>query len=515
MRKLIMPLGLLVLVGCGGQGGPAAVVSPQFSVLWPARTRSIVGPESALSGRATFRNVKGQDVVINFNRTSDTTEHTETYNVDQNLFVNTKDFDVTFFANANQSGDIVAEGTAEVTWDDSRMVGTITPSSSIATVEAVTPDQILLDETTTELSFVAKDAEGVNLAVTPGSAKWSILSGESFGSLTPDGVLTPIAEGQVAVRVTLDGKLSPQKDITVFIPPITGLNFGDGYVTGILANGDVLGVSEDWLAHESSAGLWSAQTQTFQKLEFMPQWANPARSPDGSLCYYEGNQMWFSADRSDSGRINLNRDANDWAQPMFATSEVQCGVLQVGLVQHAAWWRGTPESQVNLDPNSTDESGAYACADGIQSGYRRVGGQLRAAMWRGTPESLVDLHPSGSIRSLASATSGEYQGGNVAMGDGIDHAAIWKGSAASYVDLAPETQYVSRVNMMAGRYGVGTLDGDPSIWNVETHARLSISAQVGRGEINVVHLSANGDLLVAGTSGPTVFSARIPKRRLP
>lgn len=510
-----MPLGLMLLVGCGGQGGPAAVVSPQFSVLWPARTRSVIGPESALSGRAKFRSERGEDVVVNFNRTDDMTLHAETYNVGQPLFVNTKDFDVTFYASADQSGDVVAEGSAEISWKNSTMVGTITPSSTVATVEAIAPEQLVLDEPATELSFVAKDAQGVNLAVTPGSAKWTVLSGDSSATLTPDGIIEAVAVGSVAIQVTLDGQVSPQKDIAVVMPPITSVTFGYGYVRGILENGDLLGAHEDLMNYEQASGVWSAATQTFQKLDFMPDWAHAARSPDGSLCYYEGNQMWFSSDRTDGGRINLNRDADGWSQPMFAAADQQCGVLQVGLIQHAAWWRSTPESLVNLDPDSTDESGAYACADGIQCGYRRVGGQLRAAMWRGTPGSFVDLHPTGAIRSLASATSGEYQAGNVAMGDGVDHAAAWKGTAASYVDLAPETQHVSRVNMIVGRYAIGTMDGDPSIWNVETHVRLGLRNEVTYGELDAARLQPNGDLIVAGSSGPTIFSARIPKRRLP
>lgn len=517
MRKLIMPLGLVVLIGCGGQGGPAAVQNPSFSVIWPERTRNIAGPDSALSGRARFRNVKGQDVVVNFNRDSNTSSHTEIYNVDQNLYENTKDFEVTFYTGQNQTGDVIAEGSGEVTWGDSRMVGAITLGNKVKQVFSVTPTQILVDEPAYEMSFVARDENGTNLAVTPGSAKWSVVSGDDVATITPDGTITALKAGTITVKVTIDGTSSADDDIPSALPPIVVNTHVLGYPKGWNAQGDIIGmhIGED-TGWDYVPGTWQANSPGFTAYAGVPENYSVAKSYDGSIAATGGEYAHVWADPAGASTATLTGPDSGYSQVFVADATTQAGQARVGSTYHAYLWHGTTESGVDLHPNAGYQSSQVnGFWSNTQVGVAIVNGTHHAAMWQGTAGSFVDMHPAGMRLSQIYHCNSQYQVGRLRVNDFFDHASVWTGTAASATDLDPGLSGMSEAYFVAGKYAVGVRDSEPTIWNLETRAHRSLLPECGNGSFHVIRLTAKGDAEVLGLGGNGMFSVLVPRSQLP
>jgi hypothetical protein len=102
--------------------------------------------------------------------------------------------------------------------------------------------------------------------------------------------------------------------------------------------------------------------------------------------------------------------------------------------QHAYLWNGSALDALDLSPHGTEGSCVLAMAAGVQVGCAHgLNEANHAALWRGTPESWVDLDTPGSF-SVLNATTGTIHVG-VRSFDTIQQAAANFGSAETWVNL--------------------------------------------------------------------------------
>lgn len=235
--KLALLVVLLVafVAGCGGGGkNHPSVSNAQFSVSWPARSRDniVVNLSSALSAKIVFTGAgkSGQDVTVNIDRdATNLAAYTGTYTVPTSIEVSRlKNLTATFYSAAGQTGSVVGTATSTATFSGSTLVFTpISLTGTIATVTA-TPATLVPGGSATQLTFTAKTAGDVVVAVSPGSATWTLVEGSDVISLTPDGLATPLAAGTAHVTVTVDGKTSEHAIITVSAPTVTAFTWANG-----------------------------------------------------------------------------------------------------------------------------------------------------------------------------------------------------------------------------------------------------------------------------------------------
>jgi hypothetical protein len=240
----------LAVNGCGNGGGPSPV---NFNVNWPARSRdvSVAAPNSALSVTFSLQpNQGGLPLSQTFNRSSTTTAHTESYpipNVPDGDYILT----VTFYAQTNGSGSVVASAMGTLVSVSGGVAGIQQPISLVGTVAhvIVTQGQTVALNSTQQLTFTATDSSGSTLALTPGSVFWAISSGSGL-SLTQDGMATGITSGTVMVTATVDGVVSSPQQVVVgspsggytvidLAPPSASITASEA--ADMDANGDVVG----------------------------------------------------------------------------------------------------------------------------------------------------------------------------------------------------------------------------------------------------------------------------------
>lgn len=230
----IFTLFMLILLGCGGgsigksggsggggssSGGGSGSGSATFQIIWPARSRAaLTNPlTSSLSAQVTLvaAGNDGSDVVTVANRDlSKLDGYTGTYKVAKSVRSGSKTVSVRFYSLANATGAVVgtASGTAE--GDKTVDLGSVALSGTVSTVR-VDDVSVEVGSGETQLLFSAKDASGNLIAVTPGSASWSLTAGNDRVSLSEDGVVTPGAVGTAKVRASVDGIASGEATVTV------------------------------------------------------------------------------------------------------------------------------------------------------------------------------------------------------------------------------------------------------------------------------------------------------------
>ncbi|MGV3618881.1 MAG: hypothetical protein ACO1SV_26445 [Fimbriimonas sp.] len=220
---VLLGVGLLTF-GCGGSGGdssPSATTPVQFRIAWGARTRAIQAPASALSATVTLNgaNPHGGDFTHSVNRTDAMDAYTQTYTSAAPAEVGTHTMTIRFYSGAGGTGDVVATGQATVTIAaDGTGIGDVAVGNQVATV-TVDAGQVVEFDQTRQLTFTARTAQNAVLAVSPGSATWTVVDGQGSLGLTPDGVATGTAPGPAHVRVTVDGVASESTLVTVANPP--------------------------------------------------------------------------------------------------------------------------------------------------------------------------------------------------------------------------------------------------------------------------------------------------------
>jgi len=255
-----------------------------FQISWPARSRALTNPlTSALSVSVVLKGggAGGADVSTKIDR--DSTKigaYTGTYTFAQTIYPNSlTTLNATFYAQAGEQGAVVGTATGSVTANStSVLLGTITLTGTITKVVAL-PATLTIG-TTALLSFSCTDASDHVVAVSSGSAMWSISSGVSFLKLAKDGLATPLKAGTADVIATVDGITSAPAEVvvnsaTLSAGPWTKFHAdvrNTGYGGGAGATGTV-----KW-----HFGLGNAYA-----------WSTPAIGSDGSL--YIGTNSSFVA----------------------------------------------------------------------------------------------------------------------------------------------------------------------------------------------------------------------------
>jgi hypothetical protein len=243
---LFLGLGLSFLVslslGCGGGGSasptpvPTATPSPapsptptptptptpsptpvpttraRFTIQWPERGRALAATAAALSAKIA---VADTPVSLTLNRESAPAAYTQTAETSESLPVGSHTVTVQFFADANATGALVAEASAVATLEaDGSGLDTVTVGGKIATLELAAPSPLIVGDTSAVLTATARNASGQLLAVTPGSFRFGIASGDAV-QLTSDLRLLAVKPGIAEVVALLDTLSSPARRVEV------------------------------------------------------------------------------------------------------------------------------------------------------------------------------------------------------------------------------------------------------------------------------------------------------------
>lgn len=222
MRCIVASLfavSMLVAIGCGG-GGAAEPDRTNLSVIkvtWPDRSRTLYAPSSALSAKVTVIGADqlGKDVTFTINRDlSQKGSHVETYAVPGILMMGNRSFAMTFYSDADGKGTPTASFSTpiKITYGGFNLP-TVTPDSVVSSV-AINPGSLKTGRSL-PLSFTAYDAKGQIVAITPGSAKWFLVTGQQYATLNADGTFVGTAAGTCRVSAMVDGVSSPVADVQV------------------------------------------------------------------------------------------------------------------------------------------------------------------------------------------------------------------------------------------------------------------------------------------------------------
>lgn len=210
-------------VACGGAGGrqnapPTNFGSLEWTIEWPERSRDIPAPSSALSVLVEIAEVPGerQLAVVRRNRPSEL-GRTQTPMSSPDLPFGSCAVRVSFFSQPDQSGVVVAQATTMAILDATRVsLGTVTPSGVVKRVVAQSASVSVGQSK--QLAFTAYSESGEIVALTEGSARWSLESGDGFATLTSAGVVSGVAPGEAVVRATVDDVRSDLAAVQVLAP---------------------------------------------------------------------------------------------------------------------------------------------------------------------------------------------------------------------------------------------------------------------------------------------------------
>jgi len=213
---------LFILTGCGGGSDSITPGTPptsrvRLTINWAERTRNVSLPTSALSAvvKLPGANTNGGDVVFTIDRDNNTAAHAQVYESNADVYTGQRRIEVTFFADPQGNGSVVATASATVrVLEDGTIQDTITNvQQAIAAVE-VAPGQSLTVGEQKFLNFTARRAGGEIVAVSAGSARFTVVGGGD--KLSVNGVVGQgLAGGVAQVTVTVDNVISAPADVSV------------------------------------------------------------------------------------------------------------------------------------------------------------------------------------------------------------------------------------------------------------------------------------------------------------
>lgn len=227
---------LLAVAGCGGGGSNSVVptATPQISIDWAARSRAFSGPSSAQSVKITIRNAttSGADVTFNKDRTATPDAYTGNYTSPQAVKVGPHQVDVQFFADAAAGGAQVGSASiaaavknnGELVRADGSPLGNVQTASSIHTVTLVAGQSVEVGATK-QLTFTAENGASQVVAVSAGSAFFSVTAGGANLTASASGVAQGVALGDATVVVTVDNVASAPATVSVTAPTPTVRSF--------------------------------------------------------------------------------------------------------------------------------------------------------------------------------------------------------------------------------------------------------------------------------------------------
>jgi len=476
------------LLGCGGSGGGGGSINPNpmiqnasFQVTWPARSRAGVEKGSALvhdlgsalSATVTLKaaDANGQDVTVAIDReASHVAAFTGTYLVGKPIKASVSALTAQFFAGHTEQGAVVGTASASIAASGSSLnLADIVLQGVIKKVGIVNPGPLTVGTKNVQLLFTTQDASGNTVAVTPGSAIWSISSGGSYLTLTKDGIGNAVAVGAAQVVATVDGVSSAQASITVVAGGKTGeyrlvpINTVAGvYNLGINASGEVAGNTLDksgnnlafvWTEANGVADLSLGSFQ-FPNNFTVAQAINDAGQIVGSGFHfitpgagYLQPVFWPSGAATPVeptqtfGSGNLN--AGQTSLLGINNSGAMVGNTNTGFVNNskATYWSSPNAVPVSLAQGSSAGSAAAAINSsgeivGELQSLNESGSPTHACIWTSSsaaPTMLKELSGGTSSQAIAVNASGEIVGTETEA-SGL-HVLLWTSSSATPKDL--------------------------------------------------------------------------------
>jgi len=474
----------LALPGCGGgSSNPSDSNSSKrqttvtISILWGARSRVVSGPNSALSGMLTLKGAKpgGGDFTFPFERNDATlASYTQTYTTSNPALVGTWTATVTFFTNHGELGSLVGIAGKQVTLSvGSADIGDIATVGIVASITVPDP-QTFATGLPADLVFTALDANGYAIAVTPGSALWTV-NPSNAGVDASGHVLSSVA-GDFTASVTMDGISSPLTHVhiapvSMYTKTTIGTLPGDivSFSYGLNGKGDVVGVSVGSPAPGQHAFFWT-QSAGLQALGTLP---------------------------GDTSSIAFGINGSDQVVGVSSALGIndRYGLLNPSQASHAFLWSSGKGMQ------SLPLSAAYGINDAGQ-----VVGQVNnhAALW--TPDGNVTdlgvlpgcdiskaiaINNAGQVLCLSAASNGLKSG-----------SFLWTQSGGIQPNSGGFATALSSNGKLAGLVGQSAITSRPSmfIWTPDgslttTTIGYDISPQAGDIVLSPTGVSASGQIV--------------------
>lgn len=464
---LILSLTLTAVVGCGGgsRGGGPTTTTTSLDVNWPARTRDISAPASALAAVATIPGAKpgGGDVVWTINRDPGTAAYTGHYTSDP-VTIGAYQVSVKFFAQPDGTGSVVGVASSPVTIAPGHSLGTLL---TVGTVTSVTlaPNQRVGIGQTVDLAYTVKDASGNLLAVTPGSAVFSQSSGAGALSVTPSGSATGLTLGSAAVTASVDGVSSPPVQVLA-APSYTVTDLGvlpgmsSSYATALNNQGQVVGYSGNLDAQQNGPShpfLYQSGQLTDLSPTVFGTNIGAARSINDA-----GAIVGLAVDpaRGTAEGFLLNGSALTDLGPGGGQSINRTGQVVIGLPAKL-WQNGTatvlspPSGISSLAGIAISDAGAIV-AQGILSD-----GSLHTVLVTGG--TATDLSTFGGVDSLPSAigSAGQIVGRIDTDNQGTSTPFLWQNGTVTRLGLLPGDNFglasgINTSGMVVGKSGRGS-----------------------------------------------------------
>ncbi len=273
MRRLLetrSPVGLVValalsilLPGCGGGGGAPQAAPISLTIDWPARTRDLNAPSSALSAVVTLEGARpgGGDFVWVIPRRSAPAAYSESYTSTSLATLGVHDVWVSFCALSDGTGSVVGVAVGSVDVGSGMSLGNLTTEGTVAAVRLASGQTVDVGQTK-DLAFSCRDKAGDLIVVSPGAAALSIVSGSACLQALTGPAVKGLAPGSADVALTVDGVTSGQQTVAVasdttvavtptsYTMPVGGTHTFAATVTGSTStNGSVI-----WSVQEGASG---------------------------------------------------------------------------------------------------------------------------------------------------------------------------------------------------------------------------------------------------------------------
>lgn len=231
LPSVLLAVTVVTLVDCGGSGhhsnsssGNTSTAKPSITIDWPARSKDLAAPASALSCLIAVTDSNSQTVTIRADRGNNPAAFVQTYQATSAVKTGTCQISVQFYANAGETSMVVGSGGGEATMDASGGgLSTFAISSNVSSV-TVSAQSVAVGATQ-QLTYTAKDAAGNILALQPGSDTWT--NSGSAATVTASGLATGVSPGSDTVTVRVDQVTSAPATLTVTGGQASGRNCGD------------------------------------------------------------------------------------------------------------------------------------------------------------------------------------------------------------------------------------------------------------------------------------------------
>lgn len=251
-----------ILSGCGGGGGTSPTSTrAKLTINWPARSRgTLTGLSSALSAKIVLvhAGVSGQDITFIVDRPSAAAVVSQTYTAPADAFIGTWEVQVGFYAQSEGNGDLVGSADANLTMGADGNLPDIATTGRIHSVE-VGDGQSILADAQADLTFTARGEGGEVIAVTPGSAFFTVTNGADRLEFV-NGFAHGLLPGMATVTAAVDGVASLPVSVKVtsnavvaVTPAMATVSVGETVAFSATVSG-ARGTLVKWSLQEGSSG---------------------------------------------------------------------------------------------------------------------------------------------------------------------------------------------------------------------------------------------------------------------